>query len=54
VTIGDGAYVGAGSVVTSDVPADALVVERSETQVKHGWAAKFRALMSRQKAKAAS
>jgi bifunctional UDP-N-acetylglucosamine pyrophosphorylase/glucosamine-1-phosphate N-acetyltransferase len=43
ITIGDGAYIGAGSTVTKDVPADALVVERSEQVMKEGWAARWRA-----------
>src|SRR5689334_14149359 len=43
VTIGDGAYVAAGSVITKDVPPDALVVERAPLIVKEGWAARRRA-----------
>jgi bifunctional UDP-N-acetylglucosamine pyrophosphorylase / glucosamine-1-phosphate N-acetyltransferase len=43
VTIGDGAMVAAGSVVTRDVAADALVVARGQQVEKPGWAAKFRA-----------
>jgi bifunctional UDP-N-acetylglucosamine pyrophosphorylase/glucosamine-1-phosphate N-acetyltransferase len=43
VTIGDGAIVAAGSVVTRDVPADALVVARAPQAEKPGWAARFRA-----------
>jgi bifunctional UDP-N-acetylglucosamine pyrophosphorylase/glucosamine-1-phosphate N-acetyltransferase len=43
LTIGPGAYVAAGSVITKDVPADALVVERSAQVVKEGWAARRRA-----------
>jgi bifunctional UDP-N-acetylglucosamine pyrophosphorylase / glucosamine-1-phosphate N-acetyltransferase len=43
LTIGAGAYIAAGSVVTKDVPADALVVERSPQVVKEGWAARRRA-----------
>lgn len=35
VTVGEGAIVGAGSVITEDVPADALSFERSEQTVKH-------------------
>ena len=42
VTIGTGAIVGAGSVVTKDVPADALVVARAEQKGFAGWAKRFR------------
>ena len=42
VTVGDGASVAAGSVVTADVPADALAVARSRQEVKPGWAKKYR------------
>ncbi len=50
VSVGDGAIVGAGSVVTKDVAADALVLTRAEQQAKPGWAAKFRAMMLARKA----
>ena len=42
VKIGDGANVAAGSVITSDVPADALAVARGRQEVKPGWAKKYR------------
>ncbi|MEX2319599.1 MAG: DapH/DapD/GlmU-related protein, partial [Bauldia sp.] len=42
VTVGDGASVAAGSVVTADVPADALAVARGRQEVKPGWAKKNR------------
>ena len=42
ITIGEGAYIGAGSTVTEDVPPDALVIERSASVVKDGWAARWR------------
>ena len=38
VTIGDGALVAAGSVVTQDVPGDALAIARAQQVVKEGWA----------------
>ncbi len=52
VTIGDGAYIGSGSVITKNVSADALALERSAQEERTGWAAKFRAIMTRRKAKA--
>jgi len=44
VRIGDGAYTGSGSVITRDVAADALGLERSQQAEKPGWAARFRAM----------
>jgi bifunctional UDP-N-acetylglucosamine pyrophosphorylase/glucosamine-1-phosphate N-acetyltransferase len=46
VKIGDGAYVGSGSVITKNVPAAALAVGRGRQVVKEGWAARLRALKS--------
>ena len=46
VKIGSGAYVGSGSVITEDVPADALALGRGRQIVKEGWAARLRALKS--------
>jgi bifunctional UDP-N-acetylglucosamine pyrophosphorylase/glucosamine-1-phosphate N-acetyltransferase len=42
VTIGSGAYVGSGTVVTRNVPDDALVVGRSRQIVRDGWVKRFR------------
>jgi bifunctional UDP-N-acetylglucosamine pyrophosphorylase/glucosamine-1-phosphate N-acetyltransferase len=42
IKIGDGAYVGTGSVVTEDVPADALALARTRQTVKEGWAKRLR------------
>ena len=50
VTIGDGAVVGAGSVITSDVEADSLALGRSEQKGIAGWARRFRERMTRKAA----
>jgi bifunctional UDP-N-acetylglucosamine pyrophosphorylase/glucosamine-1-phosphate N-acetyltransferase len=44
VKIGDGAYVATGSVITQDVPADALAIGRSRQVVKEDRAARLRSL----------
>jgi bifunctional UDP-N-acetylglucosamine pyrophosphorylase / glucosamine-1-phosphate N-acetyltransferase len=41
-TIGAGAMTGSGSVITRDVPADALALERAPQENKPGWAKRFR------------
>jgi bifunctional UDP-N-acetylglucosamine pyrophosphorylase/glucosamine-1-phosphate N-acetyltransferase len=49
VTVGDGAVVAAGSVITQDVAADALAVARGRQVEKPGWASLFRAKMQKLK-----
>ena len=51
VSVGDGAYVGAGSTIAKDVPANALAVVRAEQCEKPGWAEKFRTRKKAEKAR---
>jgi bifunctional UDP-N-acetylglucosamine pyrophosphorylase/glucosamine-1-phosphate N-acetyltransferase len=51
VRVGDGAIVGAGSVITADVAPDALAVARGSQEEKPGWAARFRAIKAAAKLK---
>jgi bifunctional UDP-N-acetylglucosamine pyrophosphorylase/glucosamine-1-phosphate N-acetyltransferase len=49
VTIEDGAYIGAGSCITKDVPAGSLAVARARQMSKEGWVAVKRTLQGEQK-----
>ncbi len=46
VKIGDRAYVGSGSVITEDVPEDALSLARGRQIQREGWAIRYRAKMT--------
>ena len=51
VSVGDGAVTGAGSVITKDVPADALGLSRPPQEAIEGWAARNRARKGAAKAR---
>ena len=50
VKLGDGVNVAAGSVITRNVPADALAIGRAELEVRDGWAARYREMKAARKA----
>jgi bifunctional UDP-N-acetylglucosamine pyrophosphorylase/glucosamine-1-phosphate N-acetyltransferase len=49
VTVGEGAYVAAGSTITEDVPKDALAIGRARQVTKPAWAAKRRERLAAEK-----
>jgi bifunctional UDP-N-acetylglucosamine pyrophosphorylase / glucosamine-1-phosphate N-acetyltransferase len=49
VTIGEGAYVAAGSVITKTVPPGALAVARGRQETREGWAARKKAATPKKK-----
>jgi bifunctional UDP-N-acetylglucosamine pyrophosphorylase / glucosamine-1-phosphate N-acetyltransferase len=50
VSVGDGASIAAGSVITRNVPADALAMTRAELELREGWAKRYREMKSARKA----
>lgn len=49
VKVGDGASIAAGSVITKNVPADALAVARANMDVREGWAARYKQMKAAKK-----
>ena len=50
VKIGAGVNIAAGSVITANVPEDALAMSRAPQDIKEGWAKRYRAVKAARKA----
>ena len=50
VTVGDGAFIAAGSPINQDVPEDSLAIARTRPAIKPDWARKFRERNERNRA----
>ncbi|WP_415005617.1 bifunctional UDP-N-acetylglucosamine diphosphorylase/glucosamine-1-phosphate N-acetyltransferase GlmU [Aestuariivirga sp.] len=50
VKVGDGVNIAAGSVITKNIPADALAITRPPLEVREGWAVKYREMKKARKA----
>ena len=50
VTVGEGAYVGTGTTVTRNVPADALALSRTKQVNKEGYASRLKGKLKAEKA----
>jgi bifunctional UDP-N-acetylglucosamine pyrophosphorylase/glucosamine-1-phosphate N-acetyltransferase len=48
--LGDGSSVAAGTIVTQEVPPDALAISRPSMEIRLGWAARFRKMKISRKA----
>lgn len=53
IQVGDDAFVAAGSTITEDVPSGALSIAREPSEIRKGWAAKYRKIKQAAKDKLA-
>lgn len=51
VTLGEGAFLGSGGVITDNVPPHALALARADQVNKEGWASRYHATQKKRKAK---